>query len=469
MAFPKSMMAAAVVFAACARLSAVGDITLYRVFLNDGTAVVSYGEYARVGDRVVFSMPVGTVDLSSDVQPALHMVNIPATAVDWAATTKYSDAARYAHYVATNAESDYAQLTAEVAGVLNTARVIKDPNARLEMAVEARRRLASWPREHLGYRAEDVREVLGFLDEVIAEMRATAGQTQFSLALTASPAADGPAHSTSPDAVMAAPTAAESIAQAVAIAKITDVPADRVSLLRAVVAAIDDGRTSEGRTWAQPTRRWAVRTINSELSTDRRYAQLSIVMTQRARAAAANADVRRVEGVFAAAQQRDKQIGHQRPEVLDALLSEIRVDLDAARRLRLARDRWSERAGSFRAYQSALAPVIAFLRSSQRQIDDIKKLAGADAQDFVKLTEGLDDAARRLRALTVPDELKPAHAVLLSSVTLAQQAARRRRQAVLDGNLTSAWDASSAAAGSMMLFTKAQEDMEAVVKLPQIR
>ena len=35
--------------------------TLFRVFLNNGTAVVSYGEYARVGDRVVFSMPHGYV------------------------------------------------------------------------------------------------------------------------------------------------------------------------------------------------------------------------------------------------------------------------------------------------------------------------------------------------------------------------------------------------------------------------
>src|ERR1044071_2974070 len=107
---------AAILVAAGVRLAAVDSVTLFRVFLNDGTAVVSYGEYARVGDRVVFSMPIGAAVESSN-GPALHMVNIPATAVDWEATTKYAESARYAHYIATTAESDYAALTGEVASV----------------------------------------------------------------------------------------------------------------------------------------------------------------------------------------------------------------------------------------------------------------------------------------------------------------------------------------------------------------
>jgi hypothetical protein len=33
------------------------DATIFRLFLTEGTSLVSYGEPARVGDRVVFSMP----------------------------------------------------------------------------------------------------------------------------------------------------------------------------------------------------------------------------------------------------------------------------------------------------------------------------------------------------------------------------------------------------------------------------
>jgi len=60
--------------------------TLLRVFLNDGTAIVSYGEYARVGDRLVFSMPIGNVDAKDGSDPPLHVVNLPASAVNWPAT-----------------------------------------------------------------------------------------------------------------------------------------------------------------------------------------------------------------------------------------------------------------------------------------------------------------------------------------------------------------------------------------------
>jgi hypothetical protein len=71
--------------------------------------------------------------------------------------------------------------------------------------------------------------------------------------------------------------------------------------------------------------------------------------------------------------------------------------------------------------------------------------------------------------VSVPDELKPAHALLASALNFADTAVRVRRQAVVSGDLKSAWDASSAAAGSMMMFAKAQEDMEATVELPRIR
>ena len=68
--------------------------------------LVSYGEFARVGDRVVFSMPTGAVT----ADPSLHLVNIAADRVDWDRTNNYAESARTAHYVSTQAESDYADL-----------------------------------------------------------------------------------------------------------------------------------------------------------------------------------------------------------------------------------------------------------------------------------------------------------------------------------------------------------------------
>jgi hypothetical protein len=61
------------------------------------------------------------------------------------------------------------------------------------------------------------------------------------------------------------------------------------------------------------------------------------------------------------------------------------------------------------------------------------------------------------------------HTLLLSAVNLAETAVKTRRQAVLSGELQLAWDASSAAAGSIMLLNRAREDMEAAIRFPEIR
>src|SRR5258706_16327375 len=88
----------------CARTSAAADnATMFRVFLNDGSSLVSYGEIARVADHVVFSMPTG-----STPNPPLQLVNIAADRVDWNRTDGYAATARAMHYVATQAENDYA-------------------------------------------------------------------------------------------------------------------------------------------------------------------------------------------------------------------------------------------------------------------------------------------------------------------------------------------------------------------------
>ena len=73
--------------------AAADDPALLRVFLTDGTALVSYGEPARIGDRVMFSMPTAATP-----NPPLQLVNLPASRVNWERTDSYAEAARAAHY-----------------------------------------------------------------------------------------------------------------------------------------------------------------------------------------------------------------------------------------------------------------------------------------------------------------------------------------------------------------------------------
>src|ERR1700693_552816 len=99
----------------CARASAApDDATMFRVFLSDGTSLVSYGELARVGDRVVFSMPT-----SAGPNPALHLVDLAASRVDGERTNRYAASARAARYLETQADDDYAALSNQIAQALN--------------------------------------------------------------------------------------------------------------------------------------------------------------------------------------------------------------------------------------------------------------------------------------------------------------------------------------------------------------
>src|SRR5687768_661314 len=287
------------------------SVTLFRVFLNDGTAIVSYGEYARVGDRLVFSMPIGAVDVDASGDPNLHVVNLPVSAVNWTATEKYAESARHSHYMANRAQSDYAALAGDVAATLNAIVLAKDPKGRLNLAVDARRRLATWPKDHYGYRADDVAEMLGLLDEAISGLRIAAGETSFVIDLiAAAPPRDPRDHVR----MMRTPTAAEAITQAMAVAKATDVAIDRVSILRGVIAAIDNPRNALPADWAQPTRLRAVHTIAEEQRLEKRYGALTTTALKRAAGAAARADVRAVERVLATVSRRDAQLGRKRPQ-----------------------------------------------------------------------------------------------------------------------------------------------------------
>src|SRR6476620_3778418 len=141
--------------------------TLFRIFLTDGSDVVSYGEYARVGDDVIFSMAVG----QAGDEPRLQLVTLPALKVDWKRTERYSDAARADHYASTRGDEDFAQLSDEVARVLNDIALTTDRPRALALAQQAHDVLAKWPQEHYHYRESEVRDILAIIDSAIAGLR----------------------------------------------------------------------------------------------------------------------------------------------------------------------------------------------------------------------------------------------------------------------------------------------------------
>jgi hypothetical protein len=452
------IVAAAWVFVA-APAAAATEATLFRLFLTDGTSIVSFGEYARVGDRVIFSMPVGgPLD-----QPRLHVVSLPVAAFDWTRTDRYADSARYQHYANTRGEDDFLQLTNDVARVLNEIALNTDRSRALAYAEQARRVLVEWPRTHFGYRQRDVREFAMLLDESISDLRASLGIASFDLALVAE-AAPAPL-----EPVRGMPDLREQIDQVFRVAGLMERPSERVALLQSALLLLADAEASLDPRVIEPLRKSAEGQIRDEQRYDLRYAELSRRLVASAARAAAQARIRDVERVLAAIPREDEKLGKRRPDTIDALRASVQLQLDAARRLRLLRDQWTIRRSLYRDYQRAVGASILQLVKSQPALEAIRRLDGPAPGSVVSLRARLAGGAERLSRLVIPSDLRPAHDLLVSAWRFAENALNGRYAAIHSGNLATAREASSAAAGSLMLLSRAQQEIRTLLEPPQLR
>jgi len=442
---------------ACAARVDAAESVIYRLFLMDGTTLISYGEFARVADRVVFSIPLGDTAES----PALQLVSIPQASVDWDRTDRYSDAVRARRFAETRGESDFAGLSSRVTEALNQIALTSDPARRLAMALEARSNLARWPSENFGYRAADVGQLVGMLDEVVSELRVAAGQSSFEVSLVA--------NITPPSAAELLPTPGfrETMEQAVAAAAATAEPAERVSLLRAVAAALQDPARTGG--WAAALHARASSELAFELRLDKSYLQLASSTIAAATARAARGDVTGVQSLMQTVLKTDDRLGRRRPQETAALLALLDLRLDEARRLRLARDAWAVRVELFKTYRAAIAPAIDELRRSTRSLESIRQLAGPEPRLLPRLEQRLVMGKLQVAAITPPVELQPAHELIAAAFQMARRAASGRRNAVSSGNMTLAWEASSAAAGALMLLERAAQELDRLTAPPSNR
>ena len=106
-----AVVLAALLLPAPAMAQTPASRVLFRVFLSDGRVLASYGEWARVEDRVIFSIPTR---LTSD-PVELHLVNIASEQVDWPRTELYAESVRAVAYADTRGEADFGRFSADLA------------------------------------------------------------------------------------------------------------------------------------------------------------------------------------------------------------------------------------------------------------------------------------------------------------------------------------------------------------------
>src|SRR2546421_290112 len=422
-----------------ARASGENDATLFRLFLKDGGTLVSYGEVARVGDQVVFSMPTG-----AGTPPPLHLTTLAADRVDWPRTDRYAMSARSGRYIETQAENDYADLSNQVAQTLNEVGQTNDPARRLDLVERARRTLVAWPPEHFNYREPDIRQLVAMLDAAIADLRSSdqARQGQFAFNLVALASAP-PAY----EPLMPAPTLKESIEQVLLAARISESPTERVHLYKSALGSLDRIRLdasipTEFVTAASAT---VTQAIAAEVRIDRNYQVLTQRMLRLADLRAREGNVRALERLATRVHTNDQLLGFARPDVVGSLLAAIDEKLDAARRLQLARDRFALRAPVLAEYRLAIRGPMDQFAALKSALEDIKSLSGTPPGTLQVIERAIGRLVATASAIQPPDELVEAHALFVSAVSLARNAASIRREATLASSIDRAWDASSAA------------------------
>jgi hypothetical protein len=445
-------LAAVCAIASAARVEAA-DSVLYRLFLMDGTTLISYGEFSRVADRVVLSIPLGASE-----SPTLELVSIPEASVDWERTDRYSEAVRAKRYAETSGENDFAGLSNRVAEALNQIALTSDPARRLAMAVEARGNLVRWPANNFGYRASDVAQLVGLLDEVISELRVAAGQSSFDLSLVAHVTPAPPAD------LLPAPTLRDTMEQAIAAAAVAAEPAEKISLLRAVTAALAESAAEGG--WAASLHARASTELAAELGIDKSYGDLVSSTVAAATARAARGDVVGVQSLVPVVLKADDRLGRRRPHETAALLALLDLRLDEARRLRLARDAWVVRLDLFRAYKTSIAPALLEMRRVTRSLESIRQLSGPEPRLLPRLDQRLVLLRQQMAAITPPPELQSAHELFTAAFQMARRAASGRLNAVSSGDMNLAWQASSAAAGALMLLERAGQELDRLTAPP---
>ncbi|HET7217880.1 MAG TPA: hypothetical protein VFJ02_07520, partial [Vicinamibacterales bacterium] len=369
------------------------EALIFRIFLRDGSTLVSYGDFARVADRVVFSIPLGAIDGPA---PPLHLVSIAESAVDWERTDRYAEAMRARHYAATGGETDFDALSAEVAKALNDVAFTKDPARRLALATAARRRLAEWPAAHHGYRADDVAQLAALMDEALGDLRVAAGMTRFDLSLVATATYRPPDETELP-----APSARESVDQAFAAASVAADPTERVSLLQAVMDSLG-GSSATDAPWAAALRAKAAATLSAEAKIDQDYRTLVNKTIAAADVHAKRANVKGIETLLHSVLEADDKLGRRRPDTTAALLATLDTRLDSVRRLRLARDAWATRRDAIVQYQRRLRPIIDTFRRSINALEQIRQLSGPRPNALQPLAIRLTDASREMKGVRAP-------------------------------------------------------------------
>ena len=430
------------------------SLDAFRIFLRDGRVLSSYGEPAQVEDDLVFVVSQGVKGGAE----AHDLITVPIFKVNMERTLEYATALRAAKYGATRGEKEYQEFTADIARAMAAIEASDDKDRRIGIAQVARSRLMSWSETHYGYRAKDLGQLSALMGEVIVELQAAKGISQFSLDFVANvaPAPMVP--------LLAEPTAAETVSMALTAASVTDVAVERIALLTSanrVVAAMPDA--TEG------LRKEVARALADETEVETAYRLLFRTAYTRADLAVRQGRPATVRRLIQDVQAGDAKLGRRRVNEMAAAMRRLQSELALAIEQRAALDRWARVKDQLQAYEVRVRGVLEGWGSQASTLAAIRdrRRAGPGALDSA--ARRFSELDRALSALRPPDELQDVHGVLRSAVMMARQGLLIGRRLIAAADRELADNASAAVMGAEMLRARGLADLADALKPRRVR
>jgi hypothetical protein len=264
--------------------------------------------------------------------------------------------------------------------------------------------------------------------------------------------------------VLPPPTLRESIEQAFTLTRVSQDPPQRAALLRSIVDALAGPAGHEA--WASALRARATAELRLSVQIDRKYADLTARTLADAGKKLRRADVGGIEALIRDVLKADDKLGRRRPQETAALLATIDMRLDAARRFRLATDQWKLRTRIVRSYEKKADSALDALGDAREPLERIRQLSGPTPKALTKFRENTLVASRELALIKPAPEVDAVHGLLASAFEMAIRAANDRMAAIRGNDMAVAWRASSAAAGALLLFDRARDELRNLMVPP---
>ena len=299
------------------------------------------------------------------------------------------------------------------------------------------------------------------LDDAVGELRVAAGLPRVDLSLVATAV---PLPPNVPE--LPPPTLRESIEQAFRAASVVDDPTERVSLLEAIVGSVaPEPASASEKELDVVTPQSGVGGAGPGVQNRPDIQRSRVSGHQHGRRAVKRADVGGIERLVASVLKTDDRLGRRRPQMTAALLATLDGRLDAARRLRLARDAWALRRDALVDYQQRIRAATngcaAPSPASSKSASCRGRSPMCDAADGARhrRVEGTEE-----RPVPGRGRRDPQHVGQRRAARHSRRLVSAARDHGVDMN--KAWEASAAAAGALLMLERAQEDLRKLMTPP---